>query len=60
MRWRLSLDELDFDVAYRKGFQQTKPDTPSRLPSDGHTKEHEGLDIPCINLAGKPEGVAAE
>lgn len=50
------LAEFDFEFAYRKCSKHDQPNVLSRLYSDGHTTEHEGLDIPCINLTKNPTG----
>lgn len=54
MQCRLWLAELDFDVAYRKESKHTQPDELSRITSNGHAKEHEELEIPCLNISEYP------
>lgn len=48
MRWRLRLAEYEFEVNYKKGKLNNQADALSRLPSNGHTTEHEDTEPPCL------------
>ncbi len=55
MRWRLRLAEYTFEIHHKKGYLNTQADAVSRLPSDGHTAEHEDYCIPCFVAARNQE-----
>lgn len=50
MRWRLRLSEYQFTIHHKKGYLNTQADAVSRLPSDGHTTEHENYEVPCLAI----------
>ena len=64
MRWRLRLAEYTFSIHHKKGYLNTQADAVSRLPSKGHTTEHEDYEVPCLltspNDGQLPEQIATQ
>lgn len=48
IRWRLRLSELDFEVIYKKGRENTQADVLSHLPSAGSNQDPVDYDVPCF------------
>jgi len=42
LRWRLKLEEYEYEVVYKKGFSNTNAEALSRIHlTEGHTNDHE-------------------
>ena len=60
MRWRLRLQELDFEPVHRPGIKHQAPDALSRLATDGHDSTNLDFDISVVEITERePTGLEA-